>query len=138
MIPTERSATPMNLTAFIQQYLGKLNVGDNAVNRGQCVGLVEVWLTANGKPHISGNAKDLVDNADLKVYKTFHNGPTNSPPAGAIVVWSGAWGGGYGHTAIAVAGNADKLAVFEQNDPTGAPCLVATHDYSGVYGWVTW
>ena len=29
-------------------------------------------------------------------------------------------------------------AVFEQNDPAGAWPLVATHDYTGVLGWIYW
>jgi surface antigen len=128
----------MNVAQFISAYLGVGNVGENPVNRGQCVGLVEVWLTANKKPHIAGNAKDLLANADLKDYKTFHNGPTNLPPPGAIVCWDGSWGAGYGHTAVVIAANANRLAVLEQNDPTGAPCVVATHGYQGVLGWITW
>ena len=127
----------IDLVKFIDQYLGMPHVGDNPVNAGQCVGLVETWLDANGKPHIWGNAKDLPANADLKVYKVVHNAPTNFPPAGAIVCWDSSWGAGFGHTAIAVAANANRLAVFEQNDPDGSPPIVATHSYVGVIGWIT-
>ena len=127
-----------DLAAFITQYLGKANTGDTPGNRGQCVGLIEVWLDANKLPHIPGNAVDLLANADLKVYKRTTNIPTNWPQPGNIVCWNGTWGGGYGHTAIVVAANAMGLVVFEQNDPEGAPPLVATHNYSGVAGWLHW
>lgn len=127
----------VDLVKFIDRYLGVPHVGDNPVNAGQCVGLVETWLDANGKPHIWGNADQLMENADRKVYKVETNQPTNFPPAGAIVCWNSSWGAGLGHTAIAVAANARQLVVFEQNDPEGAPPIVATHLYSGVAGWIT-
>ena len=126
-----------DLASFISKYLGKANSGDNQANAGQCVGLIELWLDANGKPHIWGNAKDLLNNADLKAFKVVHNNPTNVPPAGAIVCWDYTWGAGDGHTAIVVAANSMHLAVFEQNNPTGHAPLVATHDYSGVLGWIS-
>jgi CHAP domain len=128
----------INLAAFISTLLGAPNVGDTPENTGQCVGLIERWLSSNTKPHIWGDAKDLLANADLKIYRIVHNNPTNAPPPGAVVVWDASWGAGHGHTAICVAGNANHLAVFEQNDPMGSPCLVATHDYAGVAGWLYW
>ena len=127
----------VDLPTFIAQYLGKANTGDTAQNRGQCVGLIEVWLTANGKPHVWGNAADLIANADAKVYKKTTNIPTNVPPPGAIVCWNSSWGGGAGHTAIVVAATVNLLVVFEQNDPTGSAPVVATHNYGGIQGWLT-
>ena len=53
-----------NLAAFISQYLGKANTGDTSGNLGQCVGLIEKWLDANGMPSIPGNAVDLLANAN--------------------------------------------------------------------------
>ena len=127
----------VDLATFISNYLGKANTGDTPGNLGQCVGLIEVWLDANKKPHIPGNAVDLFANADPKFYKKVANIPTNHPPPGAIVCWNGTWGGGYGHTAVVVASNVNALVVFEQNDPTGSPPVVATHNYNGVQGWLT-
>lgn len=126
-----------DLATFIGQYLGKANTGDTPGNKGQCVGLIEVWLDANKKPHIWGNADQLLANADRKIYKRTTNIPTNNPPPGAIVCWNGTWGAGAGHTAIVVASNVMQLVVFEQNDPDGAPPTVATHSYSGIEGWLT-
>ena len=127
----------VDLAKFISTYLGLANTGDNPVNKGQCVGLIEVWLDANLKPHIWGNAKDLLANAPALGYMMTENGPDNAPPPGAIVCWDASWGGGDGHTAIVVAANSERLVVFEQNDPDGSAPIVATHDYNGVLGWIT-
>lgn len=126
----------VDLSAFISAYLGKANTGDTPQNAGQCVGLIEKWLDANGQPHIWGNADQLLANADPKVYRRTMNIPTNYPPPGAIVCWDGSWGNGAGHTAIVVASNMMSLVVFEQNDPDGSPPVVATHNYDGVAGWL--
>jgi surface antigen len=100
------------------------------------VGLVEKWLDLQHCPHIWGNAKDLLMGADPHVYRVIENAPLNAPPPGAIVVWGPSWGAGYGHCAVVVAANAGELVVFEQNNPAGSPPVVATHDYSGVEGWI--
>jgi hypothetical protein len=126
-----------DLTSFVNQYLGVANTGDTPENKGQCVGLVEAWLDTNKKPHIQGNAVDLLKNADVHTYRVFHNSPSNFPPSGAIVCWDSTWGSGDGHTAIALFANVMHLVVFEQNDPVGSPPIVATHGYSGVAGWIT-
>lgn len=128
----------VDLAGFIRAYLGAANTGDTPGNRGECVGLVEVWCDANKKPHIAGNAKDLLTNAPPLQYKLTWNGPDNYPPPGAIVCWGPSWGEDFGHTAIVVASNVMHLAVFEQNNPTGAAPVVATHGYEGVTGWLTW
>jgi hypothetical protein len=124
------------LIAFIQRYLGVANTGDTPANRGQCVGLIEVWSDEHHLPHLWGNAKDLLANADPAHYTVVHNAPTNFPSPGSIVVWGSTWGGGYGHTAVVVAATELLIVVFEQNDPDGSPPVVATHDYSGVIGWL--
>jgi hypothetical protein len=126
----------VDLAAFISRYLGRANTGDTPENKGQCVGLVEVWLNLNNKPHVWGNAVDLLANADAKVFRKVMNIPTNNPPPGAVVCWDRTWGAGFGHTAVVLASNVMGLVVFEQNDPTGSPPVVATHSYNGVAGWL--
>jgi hypothetical protein len=127
-----------NLLEFMQAYLGKPSTGTNAANSGQCVGLIEVWAAANKKTWIGGNARDLLVNAKIPDYRVIWNTPTNYPKAGDIVVWGPSWGAGYGHTAIVVAATSMYLVTFEQNDPTGSPPIVSTHNYSGVQGWLSW
>ena len=126
------------LIRFIQGYLGRQNVGTTVPNLGQCVGLVEEWLAVSDKPLLPGNAVDLLASARSAGVATTVNTPTNYPQPGDIVCWDGTWGNGYGHCAIVIAATEMKLAVFEQNDPVGSPPTVATHDYSGVAGWIWW
>jgi surface antigen len=126
------------MIAFIQKYLGLKDMGDDDQYASQCVRLIEKWLAANGKPLIGGNAIDLLFMANRSLYHVTMNTPSNYPPPGAVIVWHSTWGGGYGHTAVVVAANAMHVAVFEQNNPTGSLPIVATHDYSGVAGWITW
>lgn len=128
----------IDLPTFIRAHLGAARTGDTPGNMGQCVGLVEVWLDANNKPRIPGNAVDLIGNADRKVYKATPNLYNNYPPPGAVVTWSSAMGGGFGHCAVVVASNSMHLAVFEQNSPDGSPPVVSTHGYENVTGWLTW
>ena len=124
------------LVPFIQQYLDQPNVGDTPENKGQCVGLIEVWLDQNKRPHIWGNAKDLLDNADPHVYRIIKNSPTNFPQAGDVIVWGATWGGGRGHTAVVVAATVNVVASFEANNPEGHNPQILMHDYSGVLGWI--
>ncbi len=124
------------LLAFIARYLGATGTGTTVQNRGQCVGLVEAWLATLGLGPIWGNAIDLLTNADLKLYTAVRNAPDNYPPAGSIVTWGPSFGGGYGHTAVVIAATNMHIAVFEQNNPTGSPPVVATHPYTGVTGWL--
>ena len=125
-----------SLLAFVAEFLGLGNVGTTAQNRGQCVGIVEEWIADNNHPAIWGNAIDLPLNADRAHYAVIQNMPTNYPAPGDIVCWGSSWGGGYGHTGIVLAANDSLLAVLEQNNPEGGHCTVATHDYSGVEGWI--
>lgn len=126
----------VDLARFISRYLQKGLVGTNPTNTGQCTGLAMLWVKANDKPVIYANAKDLLAQADLTAYLMYKNGPFNSPPPGALVVWGSTWGNGYGHVAVVIAANDMHLAVFEQNDPTGSQPNVATHTYDGVIGWL--
>lgn len=125
-----------NLATFIDAYFDVPNTGNTPENRGQCVGLVEVWISANKAPHIVGNAVDLLNNADPKSYIRILNNPTNYPFPGDVLCWNASWGSGFGHTAVVVAANGNRVGVFEQNDPDGSPPALATHDYSGVAGWL--
>lgn len=128
----------IDLSMFVRKYLGVADSGTTVGNKGQCVGLIELWLAANGKPPVGGNAVDLLRYAAPGVFNVTKNMPDNYPSTGAVVCWDASWGGGYGHTAVVVASNVNKLVTFEQNDPEGAPPLVATHDYTGVAGWLSW
>jgi hypothetical protein len=106
---------------------------------GECVDLIELWALVLGAAAIPGNAVDLGALADKAQWAWTANGPTNAPPAGAIVVW-GPWPaegiGRNGHTAVALLGSTMDLLTLDQNWPTGAPVTVNLHDYGGVQGWL--
>lgn len=121
---------------FIEEWLGIADSGDTPGNKGQCVGLIELWCDVHQHPHIAGNAVDLLRLADRSAYEVVINNPTNYPPPGAIVCWDSSWGGGFGHCAVVVAAQSMQVVVFEQNNPSGSAPRVATHGYVGVAGWL--
>jgi hypothetical protein len=127
----------MLLGQFLDTYYGKANVGDTPANRGQCVGLSELWMDALGAPHVWGDAKDLLNNAPVDKYRIVHNLPTNYPQPGDIVVWGANWGGGAGHTGICVFAGVMRLTVYEQNDPDGSPPHLKVYPYGGILGWLS-
>jgi CHAP domain len=133
---TKRSTIGQKLASFVVQYQGKVGTGDTTVNRGQCVGLVAVWCDALGLPHVWGNAKDLLADADPTSYKRTDNTPTNFPIPGDIIVWGDIWGGGFGHTAIVVTATVMDFTAFEQNDPDGSVPHLKVYTYAGVKGWL--
>lgn len=125
------------LQSFIAQYTGVANVGDTSENTGQCVGLVEKWLDVFQLPHIWGNAKDLLTNADTGVYTTIANTATNSPGVGDIFVFGTLYGGGMGHCGIVTQADVNTVTLFEQNDPTGSAPQIKQYPYlPGAVGWV--
>lgn len=125
-----------SLSTFLCNYLGRANVGDTDENRGECVGLVQCWLDELQTPHIWGNAKDLLANADVKAYRVYHNLPSNYPVPGDVIVWDEHMGGGYGHCAVVVAANIHYVGFLEQNNPEGNGCRLSTSTYVHVLGWL--
>ena len=127
----------MNFSEFLNKYNGQQNVGNTTENKGQCVGLVAVWIDALSLPHVWGNAADLFANADEKFFDKILNTPEAIPQAGDIIVWSAKFNGTVGHTGIAT-GTADMntLECFEQNDPLKSNCHLKVYKYSYVTGWL--
>lgn len=124
------------LSRFVSKYTGAPMVGDTDPNRGECVGLVEVWIDFLKLPHVWGNAAQLLDNAPDGSYYVIFNTATNFPVAGDIVVWGTSWGGGFGHTGVIISANAMSFLAFEQNDPMGATPRLKHYTYEGVRGWL--
>lgn len=120
----------MTLGAFISKYQNQQNVGDTDVNRGQCVGLVEVWFDELSSPHVWGNAKDLYSMAGSGYTK----GTTWPAPEGSAIVLDASWGGGVGHTGLSLGDG----RIFEQNNPTGSTPHVSNYQGrpKGYIGWI--
>lgn len=132
----------LRLAEFIKQYTGVSGTGDTPENKGQCVGLIEVWLDNLGlnDPHLYGNAKDLLGNADSNKFDIILNNPNDLsqfPLPGDIAVFDSSWGNGFGHTGITVTANGTAFDLFEQNNPEGSAPVVGSHkNYNGVIGWL--
>jgi hypothetical protein len=130
------------LKDFINKWINKGGVGNTPENKGQCVGLVCVWINELGLDHIWGNAKDLWKNYNPNQFDFVLNTPDAYPIAGDIIVWNENMGGGYGHTAIATGVNqtegksTDWFEAFSQNDPLGSPCILKKYSYNNVIGFI--
>ena len=129
----------MTFKDFLSQYNGQSNVGNTTINKGQCVGLVAVWIDALGLPHVWGNACDLFANADEQFFDKILNTPDAIPQAGDIIVWSAKFNGTVGHTGIATGtGDTKSFEAFVQNDPLGSNCHIKAYNnnYFAVTGWL--
>lgn len=122
---------------FFKAYNGKSNVGNTPENKGQCVGLVAMWVDNLGLPHIWGNAEDLYANADSNFFEKIPNTATAVPIKGDIGVWSSQYNRTVGHTGIATGkGDVNTAEWFVQNDPTGSNCHLRTYSYFAIIGWL--
>lgn len=127
----------MTYQELYNQYNGQKGVGNTPQNLGQCVGLVEVFIRGNGLDQVWGDAKDLYANAPEDSFLKIPNTPTAIPQQGDIIIWSGDYNGGAGHTGIATGkGDVNTFDCFEQNDPLGSACHVKTYNYAYVTGWL--
>ena len=121
------------LAAFIKKYTGVDNVGNTKDNRGECVGLVSMYMDALGVPHVWGHGKDLYANSPESHFKKILNTPNFLPIAGDIGVWGG---GTYGHTGIFLRGNLKDFISFDANYPVGSKPHEQFHTYENVTGWL--
>ena len=92
------------------------------------------------------NAKTIFQNfKDNRYYRKILNNPNNVPKQGDLVFWGyyptvTTWAG---HVAIFDKGDLYTIISFDQNYPTGRPCLLVKHGtsklrhgYRGVMGWL--
>lgn len=135
----------MKFQEFVDKNNGKYIDYDG--NYGcQCVDLMRQYLV--DVVGISGYslkgvsyAKQLFTNMDNLGDENFikiHNGKSNFPRRGDIVVWGWKWPvtGYAGHVAVCSDGNVNKFISFDQNYPTNSACRYYNHDYRGVLGWL--
>ena len=132
------------LYKFIAELNGKTGIGNTDGNKGQCVGLVMVWIDNLGLSHFYGHARDLFANAPVKQWKKIKNTPTGYPISGDIIVFDKTMGGGFGHTGVVIESDekSDSVTIFEQNNPANVPgvaCEVTTYKgayWKAVVGWL--
>ena len=126
-----------NLLPFVARWRGQIcNFPGGA--GGQCVDLANQFLQDYWKAAPRRlNAVDWARTVLPGMVWT-PNSPSNTPPAGSLVVWGPNAKeeiGEAGHIAIAVYGEVMGFLSFDQNWPDGAPCSLVTHEYGGVLGW---
>lgn len=108
---------------------------------GECVALSQKYanevLGVSGSPVFPvAGAKDMAGSR-ADAFTWIPNTPTGVPPYGAIVVFNGRMGGGYGHTGVAIEGcDLNQVRVIQQNDPTGSGVSIKTYPYTNVSGWL--
>lgn len=107
--------------------------------KGQCVAGVQSYtnieLGIGGCPAFPvAGAKDMFGTR-TDAFDWVRNTPEGVPPRGAIMVWNGRVGGGWGHTGVVTAANVNTFDCFQQNDPYHSPMHVKTYNYANVIGW---
>jgi len=131
----------MTLDEFIKQHSGKyLEVAGSPGAENQCVDLANGYIRDVLRlPIIEWtNAKDFPSKAG-SAYSWIPNTPEAIIQKGDIPVWRGNVAGitgSAGHIAVAVSGDINRFTSFDQNFPTGSPCKLVTHTYTGVTGWL--
>lgn len=108
---------------------------------GECVALVQKYanevLGVNGCPVFPVPAARLMVGARPDAFTWIPNTPTGIPPYGAIVVFNGRVGGGYGHTGVAIEGcTLTQVRCIQQNDPLGTGVSIKVYPYTNVSGWL--
>lgn len=127
----------LTLKEFINKHNGKYLEAYDATNPNQCYDLITEWCWNLNMPRPKTlYAHQIYDNPPPGFIKVF-NSPSATPVAGDIIIWSGDYNGGAGHTAIAT-GKCDlnTFDAFSQNDPLNSPCVLRTYNYNHVRGWI--
>jgi len=121
---------------FTRQHIGQHVTSPGGLG-GQCVDWANLWLMECGGAEQFANAVSWVT-LRIPGWVWVPNGPSNAPPAGALVVW-GPYPplgiGQYGHIALALAADSMELVTSDQNWPPGAAVALVLHTYGGVLGW---
>jgi hypothetical protein len=131
----------MTLTDFMAKWNGKY-IDFDGVYGNQCMDLahqyyVEVLGVSDGMILSADCAKNVYLNFNNmyghEMFEKIANTDINIPEEGDIMIWeSGTWG----HIAIFVEGDVNSFRSFDQNYPTGSPCHIQNHTYSGMLGWL--
>lgn len=124
------------LSLFIAKYVGRAADYDGFYG-AQCYDLVQFWSKElGGSPFVGMYAKDIYGQLPHQ-YISIENTIEAVPEPGDIIVWSGKYNNGPGHTGIAVDSiSQDTFNAFVQNDPVGELCTIKKYNYSFVRGWL--
>jgi hypothetical protein len=134
----------MKLSEFINTHVGK-KVDMDGKYGGQCVDLFRLYcrdvLELPKQPRGVTGAADFWANyaSDPILRAAFDriaNTPSGIPQFGDVVIWNKKAGGGYGHIAVFIEGNALRFTSLDQNWPTLSGVTKTIHDYVHVSGWL--
>lgn len=85
---------------------------------GQCVDLYRQYckevLAFPQSPPVRG-AADIWDTYLKNCFTRYENTPTAVPQKGDVMLWNKNAGGGFGHVAVFISGDANKFKSFDQN-----------------------
>lgn len=127
----------MTLQEYTDQTNGKGIDYDGAFGF-QCVDLARDYckkvLNVTLSPPVEG-AKDIWNTYNTKSFTRIENTPEAVVQAGDIVIW-GVKYGKYGHIAIALSGNKERLQCLSQNDPVGTKTSIKNYTYKHILGWL--
>ena len=122
---------------FLNQYNNKF-VDFDGYYGAQCFDLVQYWSKYIGGHRFGGGYAKEIYSQPGTFYIQVPNTPLAVPKAGDIIVWSGNYNGGPGHTGIATGkGDVNTFECFEQNDPTYSNSHLKTYNYNHVIGWLS-
>src|SRR3990167_857740 len=127
----------MILDEFIKKYNGKGIDYDGAFGN-QCMDLyrqyVKEVLGFPQSPAVVG-AKDVWDTYLKTHYTKVGNTPEGFPNKGDVIIWGKTYGP-FGHIAVCIEADINKLKVFGQNDPLGTLCQERVYNYNHILGWL--
>lgn len=127
----------MTLDEFVNKYLGK-KVDYDGFYQGQCVDLYRFYLkevlNTTQTPPVVG-ASEIFDTAGDR-FERIVNTPDGVPQKGDIVIWNKKAGGGFGHVAVFIEGDANRFKSFDQNWRALNVCEPTEHTYTNVRGWL--
>lgn len=130
----------MTLQQFKDKYLGKQVEyhSYSPLAKYQCVDLVNQYIVEvlGLTPVIGTDAKDFPSRFTTGEFAFIPNTPEGVPEEGDIVVWNGKVGGGAGHIAVFLEGNASKFTSLDQNWSQKQRVTTESHNYTNVSGWL--
>jgi len=127
----------MTLKEFVDKYNGKL-VDYDSFYGAQCSDLAQQYnKEMYGGPFLTGEAAaDLWETYPVDYYERVLNTPDAVPTPGDMMIWKKTTSLPWGHVGICVEGDLNRFKSFDQNWPTGAPCSLVEHNYTGVIGFL--
>jgi len=135
----------MNMEQQFKQFLvnniNKYVEVSDPTNKYQCFDLVVAWTDFLKIPRSFPflYAYQIYTNYGINQSKYFdriYNSPDAVAQVGDIIVWSGQYNRGAGHTAICKKADVYTLECFSQNDPRGKPSILKSYNYTNILGWL--